>query len=150
MLRIYIGSITKDYCILNDAYFDRYIDHINFNSNLVKYILYKIDGVKYLGQQRVSSKFVKGIAISAKEMSSGCKTVLNVLSFSKEIFDIGECGDNALQVLFSLKSGNVYIPFFVIPPQFNNDIEIVINEMKKVIVHNNKDLENVLDKVFQS
>lgn len=149
MLRIFIGSINKTdkrYCEYNDAWFDKYVDSIKFDNNITK-IIKLIDGVDYIGNYRVRSKFVKDIAISVKELSSGCKTVINVASFNNQIFSAAECGDNALQVLFNLKKGNVYLPFFVIPRKFINDIEIDYNG-NILIIHNNKELEDILYQLF--
>lgn len=149
MLRIYLGQINKNqdsYCEYNDAWFDKYVDNIKFDKTIANIIKF-IDGVEYIGNKRIKSKFVKDVAISVKELSSGCKTVINVAHFNNMIFSAAECGDNALHVLFNLKRGNVYIPFFVIPKSFKNDIEVIYNG-DKAIVHNSDELEKLLNAVF--
>lgn len=149
MLQLYLGPIekkNKKYCEYNDAWFDKYTDNIQFDENICK-IIKVIDGVDYIGNKRVKSKFIKDIAISVKELSSGCKTVLNVVSFSEYIFSVAECGDNALHVLFNLKRGKAHLPFFVIPRDFNNEIEIIYRG-ERTVIHNNKELEDILDKVY--
>lgn len=149
MLRVYIGNIDKSsekYCEYNDAWFDKYLDKIKFNQNIIK-IIRVIDKVTYLGNQRVESKFIKDTAISVKELSSGCKTAINIINFTSNIFSVAECGDNALQVIFNFKSGNLYIPYFIIPKKFNNEIEVNYNS-NKIIVHNNIELERILNQVF--
>lgn len=149
MLKIYIGNnheINKEYCKYNDAWFDKYVDKIEFTENIKK-IIKIIDDVDYIGDKRVLSKFIKNTAISVKEISSGCKTVINVASFPNMIFSAAECGDNALQVIFNLKRGNIYLPFFILPRKFTNDIEVIYNG-KSAIVHNNVELEDILDQIF--
>jgi len=142
MLKIYVGEL-KDYCTYNDAWFNKYIDKIDFDNNIIKKLISLIDHVDYIGNKRVKSKFVSDVAISVKELSSGCKTVINVASFPDKIFSAAECGDNALQVLFNLKRGNIYLPFFIIPKEFKNNIEVVYNGNSN-IVKDNYELEDLL------
>jgi len=146
MLNIYLGEIGREYCKYNDAWFDKYADEIQFSDTIIK-IIEMIDKVRYIGNQRVISKFMENVAISVKELSTGCKTVINVASFPNTIFTAAECGGNALQVLFNLKRGNVYLPFFVIPEKFNNEIKVIYNG-ESVIVHNNIELEDILYKIL--
>lgn len=48
-------------------------------------------------------------------LSTGCKTVLNVLYFPDKIFCMKECGENALEVLYALDQGAVYSDYAMIP-----------------------------------
>ena len=149
MLKVYIGNnqeANKKYCEYNDAWFDKYTDNIQFDDNIKK-IIKKIDDVDYIGNKRVLSKFVKDTAISVKELSSGCKTVINVANFPNIIFSAAECGDNALQVIFNFNKGNIYLPYFVIPRKFINNIEVICNG-KSIVVHNNEEFETILNEIF--
>ena len=149
MLKLYLGEIdknNKNYCEYNDAWFDRNTDKIKFES-IVLDIIKKIDNVDYAGNKRVFSKFLKDTAISVEELSTGCKTVINVYSFPNKIFTAVECGDNALQVLFNLKRGNIYLPYFVLPMAFINEIEVISDGFSQII-HNNKELETLLNKKY--
>jgi hypothetical protein len=145
MLNIYIGSIdktNKQYCEYNDAWFDKYFKDIDFNDTLQK-IIKKIDGVEYIGNFRVNSKFEKDTAISVRELSTGCKTALNVAAFPNKTFSVAECGDNALEVMFNYTRGNIYIPYFTIPRKFKNEITVIENDTKTVIKDNTQ-LEEIL------
>lgn len=148
MLKIYIGNINSNnkYCQYNDAWFDKYIDKIEVNDTMQK-IIKKIDNVKYAGNKRIISKFEPDLAISMKELSTGCKTAINIAVFKDTIFSVAECGDNALQVIFNFKHGNIYIPSFIIPRPFKNAIEVNINEEVSQI-SNNEQLENILNSYF--
>ncbi len=149
MLKIYIGNINKSnkrYCEFNDAWFDKYIDKIKIDDTIIK-IIKMIDNVTYAGNKRIKSKFESGVAISMKELSTGCKTAINVVAFKDNIFSAAECGDNALQVIFNFKRGNIYIPSFVIPRPFKNNIEVNVNG-KTIQITNNEQLENVLNNYF--
>ena len=150
MLRLYVGklgNLNEQCCQINDAWFDKYLDNIKFDDNIKK-IIKLIDNVEYIGNKRVKSKYVRDIAISVKELSTGCKSVINIASFESKIFSIAECGDNALQVLFNFKRGNAYLPYFILPREFNNNIEVICNN-KSLIIHNNNELENLLNDIFK-
>ena len=59
-----------------------------------------------LSNYTISSKFDGGV-LNIDKLSTGCKTVLNVLYNPDKIFDIRECGDNAIDVLYGLQTGNI-------------------------------------------
>lgn len=42
------------------------------------------------------------------KLSSGCKTILNIIYFPDKVFSIQGCGNNALDIIYSLENGNVY------------------------------------------
>lgn len=150
MLKIYLGNNKlieySNYCQYNDTWFDKYHQDIEFDSSINK-IIELIDGVKYIGNYRISSKYEKDIALSVRELSTGCKTAINIASFDK-IFSVAECGDNALQVIFTFKRGSIHLPFFVLPREFQNEIEVYTADGEKCIIYNNEQLEDVLNKSF--
>lgn len=129
--------------VLNDAFFDFFIlDKININDNM-KSILKKIDNVKYAQDYRVTSKFQDNVLIRMEEISTGCKTALNVFTFPDKIFFADECGENALQTIFNFKSGNIILTELILPLKFNNTIQVISKEHKKII-NNNSELEDEL------
>lgn len=149
MLNIFIGNIDKNknkYCEYNDAWFDKYIEEVEVNDAIRK-IIKAIDNVNYAGNKRVISKYEPDVAISMKELSTGCKTAVNIAMFRNMIFSVAECGDNALQVIFNFKQGSIYIPSFIIPRAFKNNIDINING-KICKVADNEQLETVLNSYF--
>ena len=48
-----------------------------------------------------------GTTLNIDKLSTGCKTALNIMYNPDKIFDIRECGDNALDVIYALPDGNV-------------------------------------------
>ena len=143
MLIIYLdkNKIKQKIQYFNNSYFDLYVNKIAFNNNVIS-IISKIDGVKYIGDYRILSKFQPKTAIRVEELSSGCKTAINVYSFPQNIFYVGECGDNALQVICNYNHGNIFVDDFFIPLPFQNTIQ-VITQQGATTVNNNKELEKV-------
>ena len=94
---------------------------VNFNQNTVSVlddragaIVEKIDASRLIGKYKIESKF-NGVTLDIDCLSTGCKTVLNVLYFPEKVFCLKECGDNALEVLYSLEAGTVYSDYAIIP-----------------------------------
>lgn len=105
-----------EYVQLNDIYFNE----VTFDllDDRAKKIVKIIDGTEILGKYKVKSRFGDDI-LNIDQLSSGCKTVLNVLYNPDKIFWIMECGENALEVLFELEKGNVYCETSMIPFEFS-------------------------------
>ena len=59
-----------------------------------------IDGSELLSKYKIRSRF-EDITLNTDQLSTGCKTVLNVLYFPDKVFCLKECGNNALEILYS-------------------------------------------------
>lgn len=147
MLKLYIGS-DKNTIRFNDAWFDNMYDRheLNVDADTEK-IIKHIDNVRCIDKRRVESKYEPGIAISMRELSTGCKTAINILKCPDKKFIISECGDNAIKAILNFKDGNAVLEYFIIPREFSNNIEVIYNN-KSIVVKNNRELESVLDKIF--
>lgn len=101
-----------EYVELNDIYFNQ-----NTSARLdekAEKIIQIIDDAKLISKYKIRSKF-DGTILDIDKLSVGCKTVLNVVYNPDKVFCLKECGNNALEVLYSLLSGNVYSDYAMIP-----------------------------------
>ena len=106
----------KEYVELNDVFFNqKTVSRIDDKASA---IIEKIDASKLIGKYKMESKF-NGVTLDIDCLSTGCKTVLNVLYFPDKVFCLKECGENALEVLYKLKAGAVYSDYAVIPLDMN-------------------------------
>lgn len=106
----------REYVELNDVFFNQ-----NTATRIdcrASDIVEKIDNSKLIGKYKMESKF-NGVTLDIDCLSTGCKTVLNVLYFPDKVFCMKECGDNALEVLYGLEKGAVYSDYAVIPFDMN-------------------------------
>ena len=146
-MTLYIGSQhIKDkssLVALNDAWFNNHLQEIRFNKTEQK-IIKSIDGVEYVDNGKFKSKFNSGTLIDASELSTGCKTALNIYTFKDKIFNLAECGDNALQVILYMKQGKCYTDFKFIPDDFKNTIEVMYKGGKTVI-KDNFELDDIME-----
>lgn len=83
----------KEYVELNDVYF-------NQNTAMCKF--------------KIRSRFSE-VALDIDMLSTGCKTVLNIMYHTDKIFCMKECGNNALSILYGLECGSVYSDYALIP-----------------------------------
>ena len=64
---------------------------------------------------------------------------MNIIYNPDKIFDIRECGDNALDLIFSLPSGNVYCDYPLI--SFEMDKVYVSNKKEKRVISSYEELK---------
>lgn len=111
MLTVYKKrTIPKDAEVIefNDVYFNKYT--AGRLDERAKDIIKEIDHSNWIGGYSITSRF-DGTILNIDKLSTGCKTVLNVLYNPDKIFDIRECGDNALDVLYALNDGKIYCDY---------------------------------------
>ena len=145
MLMIYLDKedIPKDmeYIECNDHFFEFNVS-IDDLDNLqgVKEVIYKIDQSVYIGNGKVISKFSKNIqgyveTQNISVLSTGCKTLLNVLLFPENVFNTIECGYNAVEEILKLDNGNIYLPIKSVYTMeksvgvIKNGIEYIVNNV---------------------
>lgn len=108
----------------NDGFFDENLLKINFDSDKIKSLISTIDHGEYIGEFKFISR-IGHVPISVTELSTGCKTAINIASFPDTIISITECGINAVEEIFKLDKGKVFIdsPTYI-PYNKNKDIEV--------------------------
>ncbi len=92
----------------NDIYFNKNTSELI--DDKAKDIIKKIDHSEMLEKYVIGSRF-DGTRLNIDKLSTGCKTVLNIMYNPNRIFDICECGENALEVIYSLDAGKVYCEY---------------------------------------
>lgn len=93
---------------LNDLFFNRHTSSLL--DDRAKEVIFNIDCSVMVNRYTIISRF-DGVALNTDRLSTGCKTALNVLYNPDKVFDIKECGDNALDVIFAFEEGNVYCDY---------------------------------------
>ena len=142
------AELPKEYKYIkfNDAYFDKYYTDYEIDDT-AKNIIKSIDNVEYTGNHRFKSKFEKDADIKLTELSTGCKTALNIYFNVDKMFNIAECGNNAFEEILKLDRGNAYLPY--VKPAVNLVHSIDIYRKGKVtIVSTKKELRSVLAAYF--
>ena len=102
----------KEYIELNDIFFNQNTA-TKLDDRAAKYIQ-MIDCSKLISKYKIRSRF-EDIILNTDQLSTGCKTVLNVLYFPDKVFCLKECGNNALEILYAFEEGYVYSEYAMIP-----------------------------------
>lgn len=93
------------YIECNDIYFNS----VQLKDNeITRCILQYIDKAQYSSPYTFISRDSTLGDLNKSLLSTGCKTILNILYNPNICFDIAECGQNALEALSLLDSGIVY------------------------------------------
>ncbi len=100
-----------EYVELNDIFFNQ--NTVSLMDDRANAIISKIDESELIGKYKIKSKF-NGVMLDVDRLSTGCKTVLNIMYSPQKVFCLKECGDNALEVLYHLESGAVYSDYAII------------------------------------
>ena len=129
MLNVYLSKEDargKQVIDFNDAWFNIHNGEYAFDTEISKDILWKIDKAKFIKTGLVESNFCDKCAIRIEQLSTGCKTLLNIVNCKDKVFNAIECGDNALELLFESLDGSIIIPgFILIPAYVERDINLV-------------------------
>lgn len=129
-----------EYIELNDLFFNQ--NTVSSIDNQAEKIVERIDDAKLISKYKISSKF-NDVALDIDRLSTGCKTVLNVLYYPDKVFCLKECGNNALEILYYLKEGYVCSEYALIP--FNMESVIVQTKAGKKIISDYEELKEWWD-----
>lgn len=128
MVYIYTEDNTSNnYIGMNDLYFNLNTSNSEFTDEDIS-IIKKIDNAVLRPGMRIETEYGLG---TIRDLSSGCKTVLNALKNKDKIVCADECGSNALEILFTLDGVHVSMKK---PERFHiaDDLEIIFNDKDKV------------------
>jgi len=131
-------DIPKDmrYIELNDLFFNQ--NTVLRLDDKAKELIEQIDGAKMLSKFKIESKFNETV-LDIDCLSTGCKTVLNVLYFPDTVFCMKECGENAVARLYQLEQGHVYSDYAVLP--FDMSPVQTVSDSKRHIISDYEDLK---------
>ena len=129
-----------EYVELNDLFFNQ--NTVSFIDKQAEKIIEMIDGSKLISKYKIYSRFDE-IALDIDRLSTGCKTVLNVLYYPNKVFCLKECGNNALEILYHFENGHVFSEYALIP--FIMDTVAVQSEPGKKIINDYEELREWWD-----
>ena len=101
-----------EYIELNDIFFNK--NTALLLDERAEKSIEQIDGAKLDGKFKIQSKFHQ-VILDVDHLSTGCKTLLNIMYFPDKVFCLKECGDNVLAAIYGLEHGSVYSEYAMIP-----------------------------------
>ena len=129
MIEIYTEKRDSNNWILqNDLYFNLYTGNEEMTQNEIN-LIKQIDDAKLTPDKHIVTKYGLG---TIRNLSSGCKTLLNIVKHPDKTVNVEECGPNVLKIIFAMDNIKIYMSrptLFDIPDnvkiRFNNS-DIVI------------------------
>lgn len=103
VIYIYTQRPEKDGIWQNDLYFNLYTGNQPFTEE-DKAAIQKIDHARLTEDLRIETEYGLG---TIRNLSSGCKTYLNIIKNPGKIVCTDECGGNVLEMIFQLN--NIHI-----------------------------------------
>ena len=123
---IYLYTDKQDsgkWILQNDLYFNLYTSNERFTEE-DKELIWQIDHAKLNKDKHIETKYGLG---TIRNLSSGCKTILNIIKNPGKVVNANECGQNVLDILFSMEGISLYMT----RPEriyIKDDVEICFND----------------------
>lgn len=140
MLNIYIKpkDVPKnDFVDSVDTFFSSIMYSLPINKKDKEYIT-QIDKAEYIDNGRIKTVFGD---TTVEHLSTGCKTLILLNHYKNKVISINECGENALDYIYKLPEGSIYMDFAIYPHEYNP-------QKKVILIKNGKKYNLTLSEVF--
>ncbi|MCI9254444.1 MAG: DUF4869 domain-containing protein [Lachnospiraceae bacterium] len=113
---------NDDWILQNDWYFNLYTGNQPFTEE-EKQIVERIDGARITDDMHIVTRYGLG---TIRNLSTGCKTYLNIAKNMNKVVSAEECGRNVLEILFRMEGARIYMSR---PERFRigDEVEICFN-----------------------
>ncbi len=120
-----IENSGKDLVMINDLFFN--YDTVLEDSELVRFILSTIDKASYNSSLTFIGRTKELGALNKNMLSTGTKTLLNIIQHPDKCFSVCECGNNALSLLPLITEGSIYWSIPVVAYNGDSACDIICN-----------------------
>ena len=104
MIDIYTNkSDSKNWIIRNDLYFNLNTGNEEKSQKEID-LIWQVDEAKLTPDKRIETKYGLG---TIRNLSSGCKTLLNIVKHPDKVVNVEECGPNVLRIVVIKYSCNI-------------------------------------------
>ncbi len=144
MLNVYINVNSRQAVLLNDWFFET-VTLSDFQlTDELRLRIEQAEQVKFESCTRFTSKF-NDTSLDLTKLSTGCKTLINILTFPEKIFSVSECGVNILKEIYSLRGEHsIYCKSFVSGGlDIDNDFRVITDSFEKEF-HNSVDISGCM------
>lgn len=106
MINIYTEKDdSKDWILKNDLYFNLNTSNEEMTDNDKK-LIQKVDEARLTPDKHIETKYGLG---TIRNLSSGCKTLLNIVKHPDKVICVEECGPNVLEIIFKMDNIKIYM-----------------------------------------
>lgn len=106
MIDIYMEKKdSKDWIIKNDLFFNLNTSNEEMTDKEIA-LIQQVDNAKLTSDKHIETKYGLG---TIRNLSSGCKTLLNIVKHPEKVVCVEECGPNVLKVIFTMDHIKIYM-----------------------------------------
>lgn len=137
MLKIIKNNPPDNVILSNDLLYETSTVDIVSRTESLRKMIEKVEGVTFISETRVISKF-NGQPINLNEISTGCKTLINILVNPELPIYVGESGENILREIYRLDEGTLYSPEFLIVDDEvlkGKEFELIDNSVHTIMLY---------------
>ena len=119
---------SKDWILKNDLYFNLSTSNEEMSKEEIE-LIREVDDAILTPDKHIETKYGLG---TIRNLSSGCKTLLNIVKHPEKVVCVEECGPNVLKKIFEIDNIKIYMSrpsFMEIPKNVRlrfNDKEVVV------------------------
>ncbi len=119
---------SKDWIFYKDLYFNLNTGNEDMSQKEIDFIQ-QVDEAKLTPDKHIETKYGLG---TIRNLSSGCKTLLNIVKHPDKVVNVEKCGPNVLRIIFTMDNIKIFMSrptLFDIPDDAkirSNDSDIVI------------------------
>ncbi len=96
---------AEDWIIQNDLYFNLNTSNEEMSEKEIE-VIKKIDDAILTSDKHIQTKYGLG---TIRNLSSGCKTLLNIMKHPEKVVCVEECGPNVLKMIFQMNGIKIYM-----------------------------------------
>lgn len=113
------------------GYNDKFFDGVLLsNDEISSIVMNKIDHATYNSPTTFIGRDKSLGALNKEHLSTGCKTLLNIITNPDKCFDVVECGQNALALIPFIKEGNILWEVPILHYRGNAKCDIIIHDKR--------------------
>ena len=118
---------SKDWILQNDLYFNLNTSNEAMSQKEID-LIQQVDNAKLTPDKHIETKYGLG---TIRNLSSGCKTLLNIVKHPDKVVCVEECGPNVLKIIFAMNNIRIYMSRPTLT-EIPDDAEIRFNDSEVV------------------
>ena len=118
---------SKDWILQNDLYFNLNTSNEEMSQKELD-LIQQVDNAKLTPDKHIETKYGLG---TIRNLSSGCKTLLNIVKHPDKVVCVEECGPNVLKIIFAMNNIRIYMSRPTLT-EIPDDAEIRFNDSEVV------------------
>ena len=118
---------SSSWILKNDLYFNLNTSNEEMSQKEID-LIQQVDNAKLTPDKHIETKYGLG---TIRNLSSGCKTLLNIVKHPDKVVCVEECGPNVLKIIFAMNNIRIYMSRPTLT-EIPDDAEIRFNDSEVV------------------